>query len=228
MLSSLIIIQTPRIFDVITPMQKLFYLISLTGRIAMELIIRQSKLRSKYEYKVYENEELIYIGETKEIMIPQLRKIYLRDLSDNDVCVLKQESWFKLVLGLIPFIWLFKFSVPPFIYYDGSVKKGFLFPGSGLVRGEIDGSLYEMRAHTGNVYSFYCCDKQIGLIEEKKSEKYNEHIYKVTFNKGVDKQLAVMLCIIADVVWILSDADGYSTIVQISGRKLDESWRPGD
>ena len=124
----------------------------------MELIVKQSKLKFNYEYKIYDHDKIIYTAKANRTIIPYLRRISIYDLNDIEVFSLKQESLLKIFLRMIPFLSFFQFSICPYNYYDNGFYKGFIrekFNGDGYIFGEIENINYEMWQHTATSFSFY-------------------------------------------------------------------------
>lgn len=178
---------------------------------------------------------MIFIAKSNRTFIPNLRKIYLFELNGKEVCCLKQESWIKLILQTIPLINLFKFSVCSYIYYNHGIKEGYLremYCGDGHVVGVINGKSYELIEHTGTYYGIYCNEKQVGYIKRNMLKELDEDKYKIIYSKSLETELAIIFCLLSDILWHTSDTNIYSINLefsyQLTGRKYNKEWKPED
>lgn len=201
----------------------------------MELIIKQSMLQANFQYKIYEKDNLIYTASVNRALLPSLRKIFVRDINGKEICSLKQEDILKLILKQLPFISFFKFSVCPFIYYENNERAGYIrenVNGDGYVYGYIGEEYYEIWEHSGTNISIIRDLKQVAAIKKSSMKVFDGDEYRVIFNKGCDKHLVVILCLLSDVLWFTSDNSSSSLSweynVQLTGRKIDRNWNPED
>ncbi|MFD3158368.1 hypothetical protein ACFIJ5_16205 [Haloimpatiens sp. FM7330] len=202
----------------------------------MELIVEQLKFKYNYEYRVYDMGIHIYTAKINRTIIPSLRKICLYETNGREICCLKQENWLKIILGMIPVINGFNFSICSYIYYKNGINEGYLSEKvtvlSEYVMGTIYGNNYEMWEHTGNNIGIYCNEKQVALIKRASFKEYDGNQYEILYNKNFEKEIVVIFCLLADVLWATSDTTSYTLsweyTVQLTGKKMDKTWKPED
>lgn len=68
----------------------------------MNLLIKQKEYSFNYQYKVYDNNELLYTAYANRTIIPMFRKISLIDTNGNILYTLKQENLFNFIISTIP------------------------------------------------------------------------------------------------------------------------------
>ncbi|EYE87304.1 hypothetical protein Q428_14055 [Fervidicella metallireducens AeB] len=201
----------------------------------MELIIEQSKFKLNYEYKVYASSELIYIAKINRNIIPSLRKIYLYESNGKEVCCLKQENWLKFILQNIPFVNFLESSICDYVYYKNGIKEGYLrekTSGDSIVIGKIKGQDYEMFGYEINNIPIYWNKKQTGVIKRKNIKELDGDQYKIIYNNSLPREVAVIFCLLSDVLWHTSDTRitscSWEYSIPLAGEKVNKDWVPED
>lgn len=201
----------------------------------MELIINQSSLDLNFKYTVIEENKEICYGKANRIIIPNFRKIEVFNCQNKNLLSIKQESLLRIILKYLPIISFWNFSVCPYNFYCNGAMIGYMkeeYNGSSSVKGKIFGEFYEIVENTGECVSIYRSDKQVGLIKRRKSKIGDGDKYELIFNNNFNKELAISICILADVLWHTSDKQIYSEKLEFStkikGRPFNLEWKPED
>lgn len=91
----------------------------------MEMIVEQARFNLRnYEYKFYSQEQLIFIAKSNRTIIPSLRKIYLLDNCQKNLCSLMQQNIIRFIISYIPILGFMLGQGCPYVYYSRGRKKG--------------------------------------------------------------------------------------------------------
>lgn len=205
----------------------------------MKLIIEQEKFKFNYQYKIFDDNELVYIGRANRTVIPQPRKISLCDLNNNELdIILKEENIIKFIISYIPILGWFNFSVCPYNLYVNGMKQGFL---SKVVQrknthpsiiGEIKGHNISIYEHTGDLYTIFKDNLQQGLIKREHWKQGDGDRYIILYNREFGTELAALIGILVDIIWGTTDTSikflRYEYTWVLGEEKSDNHWEPKD
>lgn len=201
----------------------------------MELRISQSSFNFNYNYKIFNQNEIMYYGKANRVILPKFRNIQIFNYKNEHLLSVKQENFFKMLLSHLPIISFFSFSVCPYILYYKDSKIGYMEEKcnrSSIVRGEIYGVAYELIQHTGKYVAIYSEKQQIGLIEREISKIGDGDQYRIRFNNGFNEEIAICFCLLADILWYTSDTEIYGEKYEYSigfkERELNCNWKPDE
>lgn len=197
----------------------------------MEIIIKQSKLKYNYKYKIYSQSNLLFLGKANRTILPSKRKIEISYPNGNNVCTLKQENVYKYILSCIPILNLFKISVCPYILYFNNLYQGYLkqqgFWNRDVV-GIIDNNKIVIKAHTGNYISIHSSDEQVALAKKNVHKKLDADEYFVSYNKDQSVEVISIICILADIIWYTSDDTVHSSSIEydiVLNDDFNKNWK---
>lgn len=204
----------------------------------MKLILEQEKFKLNYEYKIFSDNGLAYVGKANRTIFPLPRKIALNNLDNSEMCILKEENIIKFIMSFIPVLGWFKFSECPYNLYIDGVKQGFLnkviwrkkkYPS---IIGEIKGKAISIYEHTGNRYSIFKDNVQQGLIKKENWKQGDGDRYIILYNKEFGAEIMALIGILLDVIWSTTDASiksySYEYTWVLGERKINNEWIPKD
>ncbi|QHI73456.1 hypothetical protein [Aminipila terrae] len=197
----------------------------------MEIIIKQSKLKYNYEYKIYSQSNLLLLGKANRTIFPSKRKIEISYPNGNIVCTLKQENDFKYILSCIPIINLLKICACPYILYFNNQNKGY-FMQQGFwnrdIVGIIGNNKIAIKAHTGNYISIHFNNEQVALAKKNVYKKFDADEYLVNYNKDQRMEVISIIYILVDIIWYTSDDTLYSNSLEykiVFNDDFNKNWK---
>ena len=199
----------------------------------MNLIIRQTPTKVNYEYKLYENKNILYtakINSTK-YLIP--KKVDIYDSHDDKISYIVQEDKKKFYLSCIPFLGLNILGKCQYNYYKYGELVGFAvenFKGGSHIFSKIGADEYEVWNPKNDNICIYDNGKQVALLNRNRLGDFYGDYYTVKCNRSFSKELLILFCLIADVEWFAwaYGKHDYSFSIQFGGRRFDENWTPED
>jgi hypothetical protein len=182
----------------------------------MELRIEQDYFDlAQYKYKVYDSNGLLFTVKANRTVLPRFRIITIYDDSGKPNFVLKQENLLWFLAEQLPIVsYLIKSSCPFIIYKNGEKRgqiKELFYQDGGTITATIGGLKYQIFAHTGNRFSLFLNDKQIGLISRKAWKQGDADKYTVVCTDELKPVLATIFSVMVDILWHTSDTH-FSTV----------------
>ncbi|MGE5397248.1 MAG: hypothetical protein ACM3MK_06880 [Chitinophagales bacterium] len=203
----------------------------------MEIRIEQELFNWNYKYKVFNNHSLLLTAQANRTILPRFRSVSIMDTSNNETWQLKQEKLLWFIAELIPIInWFLPNGCPYAIYKNGQkvgqITEHYLLKG-GTYSANIENQQFKVYSHSGNDYSIFINEKQIGLIKRNAWKTGDGDKYKVLYDKNLKPVLAAIFAIIVDICNYTNDTGidlvSYETTIwQFGSKEENKKWLPQD
>lgn len=195
----------------------------------MRLLVKHTKVRKSYEYKVYRDGEMLYKVYAQIPNILKLNRVLIYDINGREVLNVRQESYKKLILGCIPFICMLKFSVCPFNCYRDGGNVGYVREEANII-GEVDNKSFEIIEQNQKYVHIFSRGKQIGLIKRYIPYDNDGDEYIVLFNSDLKSEIATLFCIMSNISFYdryhQSFDPSTEIVINLTRRKFNEDWEP--
>lgn|GEM_PF-3363730 len=202
----------------------------------MKISIVQEEFKKNLEYRIIDlqTNTIIYKVRANRIIFIGLRKVELYD--SHNAYIAKQKGWFKLVLcSIFSFLGVENLK---YNYYENNMQVGYFqrarasIKKNDVVTGKVKDSAYKVYMHTGNEYSVFVDEKQVGFIKRSPWKRRNGDKYIVELQDSFPINLISMITLILDLETNPDDMNlssySYSTNWVIGGKKKDNNWKMGD
>lgn len=207
----------------------------------MKIEVTQDSLKYNFSYRIKVDDETLFYGEINRTLLPQFRKILLRNKNGKIVAALNEVNHLYKLISSIPIINLFLFKSKFLLQIEEEVC-GEAFSKANIIQAKasiiFNNSKYMIYEHTNEGiyrYSIFLEEEQIGMIVRSPYTEWGNDTYIGEFSKNTNKILNSILILFIDALWHTVDIPtevSYSSIKyergldSIFGVKLNKEWKP--